>query len=236
MTEMLVDVLRRQLTLRRARYNQDVADGIASAWLPYAISRKHPNANREFRWQYLFASDRISRDLRTGRRHRRHIHHDTFSVHLRRAVESSEITKVVTSYTFRHCFATNLLWEGADIRKIQVLLGRSVVKTTMIYTHVNNTGESAIVSPLDRLQESIETYTASLKRRHDFFRRRPLSIPTRIAIAKRVTPSRTRWPSGLRRTGFPSSTSIAFSAPPSWGRLGRVVAVRSKRQSGRRTG
>lgn len=210
MPEMLVDALRRQLTLRRARYDQDVAEGIASAWLPYAVSKKYPNANRELRWQYLFASDRISRDPRTGRRHRHHIHHDTFSVHLRRAVERSEITKLVTSHTFRHCFATHLLWEGTDIRKIQVLLGHSDVKTTMIYTHVNNTGESAIVSPLDRLQESIQTYTISRRHHHDFFRGCLLLIPSHVMSGDRITPSRTRWPSGLRRTVFPASTSIVF--------------------------
>ncbi|MEM7478738.1 MAG: tyrosine-type recombinase/integrase, partial [Planctomycetota bacterium] len=61
------------------------------------------------------------------------------------------IHKHVTSHTFRHCFATHLLWAGTDIRTIQELLGHSDVKTTMIYTHVLNRSDITITSPLDRL-------------------------------------------------------------------------------------
>jgi site-specific recombinase XerD len=62
----------------------------------------------------------------------------------------------VTSHTFRHCFATHLLWSGTDIRQIQQLLGHSDVKTTEIYTHVRNPNEVKVVSPLDRLVQDGE--------------------------------------------------------------------------------
>ncbi|EMI28190.1 integron integrase [Rhodopirellula europaea SH398] len=120
-------------------------------YLPYALDRKYPSAHRELKWQYLFASHRLSRDPRTGRIHRHHLHASTFPTHLRRAVERAGILKHVTSHTFRHCFATHLLWSGTDIRQIQQLLGHSDVKTTEIYTHVRNPNEAKVVSPLDRL-------------------------------------------------------------------------------------
>ncbi|WP_442511358.1 integron integrase [Novipirellula sp. SH528] len=151
MPEELVEVLRRYMASRAALHEHDLADGTASVWLPHALSRKYPSAHREFRWQYLFASSRFSRDPRSGDLHRHHLHRDTFPPHLRRAVEAAGLTKHVTSHTFRHCFATHLLWTGTDIRQIQQLLGHADIKTTQIYTHVDNRIGPVVVSPLDRL-------------------------------------------------------------------------------------
>ena len=155
--DQLVEPLHRFVNSRQALHSHDLAEGTASVWLPHALSRKYPTAHQEFHWQYLFASDRLSRDPRSGRLHRHHIHEDTFPRHLRRAVEAAEINKLVTSHTFRHCFATHLLWSGSDIRVIQELLGHKDVKTTMIYTHVMNRSGLAVTSPLDRMLELVES-------------------------------------------------------------------------------
>ncbi len=38
----------------REQHELDLADGFGEVWLPFALSRKYPNAGREWPWQYVF--------------------------------------------------------------------------------------------------------------------------------------------------------------------------------------
>ncbi len=53
--------MRLHLSLVRHRHRDALADGFGSVYLPDALERKYPGASREWFWQYVFPSRRISR-------------------------------------------------------------------------------------------------------------------------------------------------------------------------------
>jgi len=145
----LVEPLHRQLDKARNIHNLDLDAGYGETALPFALSRKYPNAGREWRWQYVFPATRRGIDPYSRQVRRHHWFDTNVSRAIKEAVHRLGITRRVSVHTLRHSFATHLIEDGYDIRTVQELLGHRDVKTTQIYTHVLNRGGRGVRSPLD---------------------------------------------------------------------------------------
>jgi len=156
--DRLLEPLRLQLKQVKALHEKDLFEGHGTIYLPYALAKKYPNAEREWIWQYVFPARNLSTDPVTGIVRRHHLHETGLQKDVRQAARLAKINKPVSPHTFRHSFATHLLqngydtqhlWFWAGVRTVQELLGHKDVKTTMIYTHVLQRGGLSVRSPLD---------------------------------------------------------------------------------------
>ena len=145
----LAEPLRLRLERVRLLHEQDLREGRGEVYLPYALGRKYPNAAKDWAWQYVFPSAKLSIDPRSGVTRRHHASADSVQREVKRAIRAAGITKRGGCHTLRHSFATHLLEDGYDIRTIQELLGHADVRTTMIYTHALNKGGRGVRSPLE---------------------------------------------------------------------------------------
>ncbi|HWB54246.1 MAG TPA: tyrosine-type recombinase/integrase, partial [Tepidisphaeraceae bacterium] len=146
----LRDRLVGQIDSVEGRWRMDVRRGGGYAPVPDALLHKRPRAGHELPWQFVFPSTVLRRD-KNGLGMRWHTDPSALDRVINGAAQRAGIAKRVTCHAFRHSFATHTLESGYDIRQLQMLLGHSSLKTTMIYTHVMNRPAIAVVSPLDRL-------------------------------------------------------------------------------------
>jgi hypothetical protein len=128
---------------------EHLAAGNGRVYLPSAVAKKYPNANREWPWQYVFPAKSLSTDPRSGEVRRHHVNETSLQRAIKIAVRHAPLTQPASCHTLRHSFATHLLEAGYDIRTLQELLGHKNVTTTQIYTRVMRKPGLGVRSPLD---------------------------------------------------------------------------------------
>jgi len=115
------------------------------------LDRKYPRAPKDWRWQWVFPQEHRWKNTQSGQQGRHHIDGELAQRAVRDAPARAASTNRATCHTFRHSFATRSLKNGYSIGTVQELLGRSEVKTTVIYTHVLNRDATGVRSSVDRL-------------------------------------------------------------------------------------
>ncbi len=81
---------------------------------------------------------RVSDHLFPGRRPERPLTRQAVFKILRRLALAAGITRDISPHKLRHSFATHLVRGGADLRSVQIMLGHADLRTTEIYTHVDD--------------------------------------------------------------------------------------------------
>lgn len=129
------------LSLERRKVNLE--KGIVSIFGKGAKERKVPMG--DFALEYVKKYIEEGRKKNPGRdskylflnRYGKPLSRQYFFMQIKKYALMAGIETNISPHTLRHCFATHLLENGAQLRAVQEMLGHSNIATTQIYTHIS---------------------------------------------------------------------------------------------------
>jgi len=98
----LQTAIREQLSRVKKLHEEDLAKGLGEVYIWASLERKYPNAPREWIWQYVFPSNNVSIDPRSGKVRRHHMHENALQKEIKRATQNIGLYKKVSCHTLRH--------------------------------------------------------------------------------------------------------------------------------------
>jgi integrase len=98
----LIQPFQEDLSRVKCLHVQGLAKGYGSVYLPFALHRKYPRAGRLSIGQYMFPSNRLSRDPRSRTIGRHHASESGLQRAISQAGHSAGLTKRIRCHTFRH--------------------------------------------------------------------------------------------------------------------------------------
>lgn len=99
----------------------------------------------EYALTYIIRYNKEARDKNIGKktkflflnRYGKPLSRQYFFLQVKKYALLAGIKEDISPHTLRHCFATHLLEQGAELRAVQEMLGHSNIATTQIYTNIS---------------------------------------------------------------------------------------------------
>ncbi|MBW2023691.1 MAG: tyrosine-type recombinase/integrase, partial [Deltaproteobacteria bacterium] len=91
--ETIKPALREHLERVKLVHEHDLSQGHGQVYLPGALERKYPKAGKQWIWQYVFPSIKLSKDPRSGEIRRHHMDPSTLDRAIKRAAKLAGINK-----------------------------------------------------------------------------------------------------------------------------------------------
>jgi integrase len=91
--ESIIPFLKNHLSQVKIQHDNDLLKGYGEVYMLHALSRKYPNAEKQWGWQYVFPASKLSTDPRSGVIRRHHIDPSVVNKAIKSAATKARLKK-----------------------------------------------------------------------------------------------------------------------------------------------